>query len=90
MATKQPTDDQIDLSDIPEVTDWTGAVRGRFHPDRIALEREVRRLQRENRALRDLLLAPDQGEYAYDDERAIDTAVAGRLAQAARDGGPRG
>lgn len=24
-------DDQIDLSDIPEVTDWRGAVRGRYY-----------------------------------------------------------
>jgi predicted DNA binding CopG/RHH family protein len=24
----QPPDDQIDLSDMPEVTDWSGAVRG--------------------------------------------------------------
>jgi uncharacterized protein (DUF4415 family) len=24
-------DDQIDLSDIPEVTDWSGAVRGAFY-----------------------------------------------------------
>lgn len=25
-------DDQIDTSDIPETTDWSGAVRGRFNP----------------------------------------------------------
>jgi hypothetical protein len=24
-------DDQIDTSDIPEITDWTGAVRGKFY-----------------------------------------------------------
>ena len=24
-------DDRIDLSDAPEVSDWSGAVRGRFH-----------------------------------------------------------
>ena len=24
----QPPDDQIDLSDMPEVTDWSGATRG--------------------------------------------------------------
>lgn len=24
-------DDQIDLSDIPEITDWSGAVRGKYH-----------------------------------------------------------
>ncbi len=24
-------DDQIDFSDIPETTDWTGAVRGKFY-----------------------------------------------------------
>lgn len=25
------TDDEIDFSDLPEVTDWTGAVRGKFY-----------------------------------------------------------
>ena len=25
------TDDEIDLSDAPEITDWTGAVRGAFY-----------------------------------------------------------
>ncbi len=25
------TDDDIDFSDMPEVTDWTGAVRGKFY-----------------------------------------------------------
>ena len=24
-------DDQIDLSDIPEITDWSGAVQGKFY-----------------------------------------------------------
>ena len=24
-------DDKIDLSDIPEITDWTGAIRGQFY-----------------------------------------------------------
>lgn len=27
----QLPDDQIDTSDIPEVTDWSGAVRGKFY-----------------------------------------------------------
>lgn len=25
------TDDEIDFSDAPEITDWTGAVRGKFY-----------------------------------------------------------
>lgn len=25
------SDDQLDLSDIPEITDWTNAVRGKFY-----------------------------------------------------------
>lgn len=25
------TEDEIDLSEMPEITDWTGAVRGRFY-----------------------------------------------------------
>ncbi len=30
---KQLPDDQIDTSDIPEITDWSGAVRGKFYQD---------------------------------------------------------
>jgi hypothetical protein len=45
MATKQPADAALDFSDIPEVTDFSKAVRGRFHPRRLELEREVRRLR---------------------------------------------
>lgn len=32
MATmRQKSDDEIDFSDIPEVLDWSGAVRGKFY-----------------------------------------------------------
>ena len=30
-AIEAPPDDQIDLSDIPEVTDWTGVIRNPFY-----------------------------------------------------------
>ncbi|MCB1622339.1 MAG: hypothetical protein KDI44_16555 [Thiothrix sp.] len=30
-ALNQLPDEQIDTSDIPEVTDWSGAVRGKFY-----------------------------------------------------------
>jgi hypothetical protein len=52
MTTKQPADQDIDLSDIPEVTDFSKAVRGRFHPRRLELEREVRRLRQALEAAR--------------------------------------
>lgn len=29
----QPPDDQIDLSDIPEIKDWSGATRGISRPE---------------------------------------------------------
>lgn len=45
MTTKRPADADLDFSDIPEVTDYSKAVRGRFHPRRLELEREVRRLR---------------------------------------------
>lgn len=35
-------DDQIDTSDIPEVTDWSNAVRGRFKPGRSDTSEEER------------------------------------------------
>ena len=28
LASQQPPDDQIDLSDMPEINDWSGATRG--------------------------------------------------------------
>jgi predicted DNA binding CopG/RHH family protein len=28
LASQQPPDDQVDLSDMPEVTNWSGATRG--------------------------------------------------------------
>ena len=28
LASQQPPDDQIDLSDMPEIKDWSGATRG--------------------------------------------------------------
>ena len=32
MATmRQKSDDEIDFSDIPEILDWSGAVRGKFY-----------------------------------------------------------
>ena len=39
-------DDQIDTSDIPEVRDFTGAVRGRFHrntgqPVTVQIDRDI-------------------------------------------------
>ena len=33
-ALNELTDDQIDYSDIPEITDWSGARRGIFHTPR--------------------------------------------------------
>ncbi len=30
-ALDELADEDIDLSDIPEITDWTGAVRGKFY-----------------------------------------------------------
>ena len=30
-ALEAMSDDEIDTSDIPEITDWTGAVRGKFY-----------------------------------------------------------
>jgi hypothetical protein len=44
MATKQPADQDIDFSDIPEVTDFSKAVRGRFDPRRRELEAALRAL----------------------------------------------
>ena len=52
--TKQPPDDAIDFSDIPEITDFSKGVRGKYHPRTLALEAENERLRA---ALRDL--------YAY-------------------------
>ena len=55
MATEraaQTQDEGIDLSDIPE-TDFRKGVRGKYHPRRLELEREVRRLREENAALRE-------------------------------------
>lgn len=34
----QLPDDQIDTSDIPEVTDWAGAVRGRFYQGKATVQ----------------------------------------------------
>ena len=31
LALDELADEDIDLSDIPEITDWTGAVRGKFY-----------------------------------------------------------
>lgn len=45
-----------------------------------ALCDEIRHLQAENRALRALLMSPYQGEYAYDNDAAIDRSLAAELA----------
>lgn len=45
MAATQPADDDIDLSDIPEVRDFSRGVRGKYHPRVLALEAELRRLR---------------------------------------------
>ena len=31
LALEELADEDIDFSDIPEITDWTGAVRGKFY-----------------------------------------------------------
>lgn len=39
---KPKNDDEIDLSDIPEVVDWSNAVRGsRFHPGRKSVPLDI-------------------------------------------------
>ena len=35
------SDDDIDLSDIPEVTDWSGAIRGSIKPQVVSTEASV-------------------------------------------------
>lgn len=34
-------DDDIDLSDIPEITDWSGAIRGSIKPQTLTTEASV-------------------------------------------------
>lgn len=65
------TDDEIDLSDAPEITDWTGAVRGKFYrPEKQAVTirldadvvawfkgREPKYQTAVNRVLRDYMLS---------------------------------
>ena len=35
------SDDDIDLSDIPEITDWSGAIRGSIKPQTLTTEASV-------------------------------------------------
>ena len=32
LALDELADEDIDLSDVPEITDWSGAERGKFYP----------------------------------------------------------
>lgn len=45
-------DSKIDTSDIPEVVDWSGAIRGRFHHERTgsAVSARIPRLSNEQKA----------------------------------------
>lgn len=70
-ALEAMSDEDIDFSDIPEVTDWTGAVRGKFYrPEKQAVTirldsdlvawfkaREPKYQTAVNRVLRDYMLS---------------------------------